>query len=167
VEPPGDEQGAAVGTPDIGIPRPRAGLGSGEFLVTGAVLTPGTAVSTTDLDRRASGPQRVRYVTRTCDQVDTVYRVALHDVLSGIGLQLRADRKMDHQPTTARNSPHLPPTSRRRAEQPSHPTKVAALPRNPDTKPRCGRWCRVKGSPKGSRAATRSALYAARPAIGH
>jgi hypothetical protein len=91
-----NEPGGVVGVPEVGVPQPRAASTPDGFLVTGAVLAPGTTVCTADLDRRACGPQRVHYVTRSCDQVDTVYGVALHDVLTGIGLRLRADRKMDH-----------------------------------------------------------------------
>lgn len=68
----------------------------GQFLVTGAVRTPGTVVTTAELDRRAQGPRRVHYVTRACDRMDEVHGIPLHDLLSDVGLSLREDRKMDH-----------------------------------------------------------------------
>jgi hypothetical protein len=64
--------------------------------VTGAVRAPGTTVSTSDLDSHAQGPMRVHYVTRTCDRVDQVHGVVVHDLLSTIGLAVRDEPKMDH-----------------------------------------------------------------------
>jgi hypothetical protein len=80
----------------VAIPQARSPLRADEFLVTGAVRVPGTVVSTAELDRRARGPERVHYVTRSCDRMDEVRGVALHDLLTGIGLALRDDHKMDH-----------------------------------------------------------------------
>jgi hypothetical protein len=68
---------------------------SDQFLVTGAVHEPDVVVCTKDLDHRACGPHRVHYVTRTCDRVDTVYGVPLHELISGIGLRLGEGHKMD------------------------------------------------------------------------
>jgi hypothetical protein len=80
----------------VAIPQARSPLRADEFLVTGAVRVPGTVVSTAELDRRARGPERVHYVTRSCDRMDEVRGVALHDLLTDIGLALRDDHKMDH-----------------------------------------------------------------------
>jgi hypothetical protein len=80
----------------VAIPQARSPLRADEFLVTGAVRVPGTVVSTAELDRRARGPERVHYVTRSCDRMDEVQGVSLHDLLSGIGLALRDGHKMDH-----------------------------------------------------------------------
>jgi hypothetical protein len=88
------ELGAGLRFP--AVPQARSPLAAGQFLVTGTVLTPGTVVSTSDLDRRAQGPGWVRYRTRSCDQTDEVHGVTVHDLLSGIGLALREERKMDH-----------------------------------------------------------------------
>ncbi|MDT7723561.1 MAG: hypothetical protein QOI21_137 [Actinomycetota bacterium] len=80
---------------DVAVSPARFPLRADEFLVTGDVRAPGTVVSTAELDRRARGPERVHYVTRSCDRVDEVRGVALHDLLTGIGLALRDDHKMD------------------------------------------------------------------------
>jgi hypothetical protein len=61
------------------------------LMVTGAVRAPGRTVSVSDLDSHAHGPMQVHYVTRKCDRVDQV-----HDVLSDIGLAVRAEPEMDH-----------------------------------------------------------------------
>jgi hypothetical protein len=79
----------------VAIPAARSPLRADEFLVTGAVRVPGTVVSTAELDRRARGPERVHYVTRSCDRMDEVRGVTLHDLLIDIGLALRDDHKMD------------------------------------------------------------------------
>ena len=64
--------------------------------VTGAVRAPGTTVSIADLDSHAQGPMQVHYVTRTCDRVDQVHGVVVHELLSDIGLAVREEPKMDH-----------------------------------------------------------------------
>ncbi|MCE7004479.1 molybdopterin-binding protein [Kibdelosporangium philippinense] len=64
--------------------------------VTGAVRAPGTSVSIEDLDCAAQGPMQVHYVTRSCDRMDRVHGVEMHSLLSGIGLDVRNEAKMDH-----------------------------------------------------------------------
>jgi hypothetical protein len=76
-------------------PRPGGASGTDQFRVTGVVNDPGTAIVTADLDHRAHGPTTVRYVTRTCDRLDTVHGVPVHELIAGIGLRLRVDQKMD------------------------------------------------------------------------
>ena len=63
--------------------------------VTGAVRAPGTTVSVSDLDSHARGPMQVHYVTKTCDRMDQVHGVEVHNLLSGIGLAVHDEPKMD------------------------------------------------------------------------
>ncbi|MEV0703281.1 molybdopterin-binding protein [Saccharopolyspora sp. NPDC050389] len=63
--------------------------------MTGAVRSPGTVLSTAELNSSAQGPVHVHYATNRCRRLDAVHGVLLHNLLTDIGLALHEAPKMD------------------------------------------------------------------------